>query len=843
MSPRRTNPGRWITAGLLGAAFAGATGAQPPVDDDRRLDRAYYLEVGMRDLDAAARLYAEAIDRARSTQDEDMLVRALLGRARCRIERGDAAGAEEDLRAVLAIVPDHAEAERLLPQPTPDSDLDPELRHRVDALVLKLGGPEREAAEEDLLRIGDLALPFVAAGLESRDVGIVGGAARVLVRSGYRNDEALDVLSASFSSEDVLFPYVIAEAIASLVAKSPAYLPRLVGVLAAGLEHADPRTRAQLASTFSKASAASPAAILPLLRRAARDSEAAVRRAVWGAHVDPSVRAELIHEMRVALLEGTDAERAEVLDWLEHMSARPELREGLSVALREMVQSTDPGVRRTALRRARILQGFGGWIDPSEFAALAAAGLRDAHADVQEVVPELLAGFQAPWSEDLRAAARDRIEAALRGESVVGRNGNPFILLAHSAPSGLTDAARAVYFGRLAELENAGLTKQFRKAYGATIEAVGRADPARAVAFLERAWRETRDLAGQLALVELASFDAQVMGGVAPTFAASDVDEVRTATYRFLARTNRTSDVVRALPRLAEDLAANGDLGDSAFRIAQGTSSANLEAGARAYWDRAGDESALIFLVECGGERTVGDLVRALRSQNIAVVGRAASFLAYLQGAAAADTFVEWIEATGDSSSFVSMFDQRLLQQHGLPTPVLSEFAMKLPERLLTAPLIDVLVTRVDARALERVTTVGLKSDDVETLRAASDAARSGAFESALPALAKLLDSPNESLRLHASDAVNAIQLRLRNRQHQSLIAEGGAARTLERARALVRDDDPIRRRGGALALGALGDPAAIPLLLDLLDDEDAAVRDAALRALEKLGGGEGGDG
>jgi HEAT repeat protein len=56
------------------------------------------------------------------------------------------------------------------------------------------------------------------------------------------------------------------------------------------------------------------------------------------------------------------------------------------------------------------------------------------------------------------------------------------------------------------------------------------------------------------------------------------------------------------------------------------------------------------------------------------------------------------------------------------------------------------------------------------------------------------------------------------------------------KAALLAESEDPVMRVAAAYALGALGKPQGVSLLLDLVGDEDQEVREAALSALRRLG-------
>ena len=106
--------------------------------------------------------------------------------------------------------------------------------------------------------------------------------------------------------------------------------------------------------------------------------------------------------------------------------------------------------------------------------------------------------------------------------------------------------------------------------------------------------------------------------------------------------------------------------------------------------------------------------------------------------------------------------------------------------------------------------------------------------------VAPFLRSRNPNTRLAADQAIDRIRKSL---EVQRLIAGFGAdarAESIAVVRKNATHEDPVRRRAAALGIAALGDPSGVALLFELLDDDDAGVRKAALDALERLGtGGE----
>ncbi|MCY3836735.1 MAG: HEAT repeat domain-containing protein [Anaerolineaceae bacterium] len=122
-----------------------------------------------------------------------------------------------------------------------------------------------------------------------------------------------------------------------------------------------------------------------------------------------------------------------------------------------------------------------------------------------------------------------------------------------------------------------------------------------------------------------------------------------------------------------------------------------------------------------------------------------------------------------------------------------------------------------------------LQNGTTEERGSAMEALAEAGHAAALPTLAALLSDADHSIRYQAAMAIGRI---LRQKP------QGGAERTEELIAALqpaLRGEDMWLRMAATAALVSLGE-AAVPSLVHALQDDQAAVRRAAAKALGKLG-------
>ncbi|NLD56894.1 MAG: hypothetical protein GX651_02015 [Methanomicrobiales archaeon] len=120
-----------------------------------------------------------------------------------------------------------------------------------------------------------------------------------------------------------------------------------------------------------------------------------------------------------------------------------------------------------------------------------------------------------------------------------------------------------------------------------------------------------------------------------------------------------------------------------------------------------------------------------------------------------------------------------------------------------------------------------------------------------VPALIRLFDNPDATIRKQACDALSSPDLdavlpvvsalaspsaptRLGAIEVLAVICDGRSARPLERH--LLREKYIELRYAAVLALGRIGSPGSIPVLLPLLRDSDKYIRNGAATALADLG-------
>jgi HEAT repeat protein len=210
----------------------------------------------------------------------------------------------------------------------------------------------------------------------------------------------------------------------------------------------------------------------------------------------------------------------------------------------------------------------------------------------------------------------------------------------------------------------------------------------------------------------------------------------------------------------------------------------------------------------------------------------AVEFLVKLLGVEAVPELVARAKSEWSGSSPVLDNDGSLR----IPADVAKAYLEKLPVELRDGPLVAAIAPLLSPEARLVLVIDALKSDDGDQHLAGAKIAARFHIEAAWPYLIPLLEDYDE-VGESAEAALEAIRTHRELKSSFERYGAGGPSKVLEDATLLTKSDDPVKRRGGALAIGALADPAGIPVLLGLLDDKDESVREAALGALERLGG------
>ena len=821
---RRTIPllATLLTAGL---AFAPAAVGQ---DASQLIYEAFYLESAVRDVDGAAAKYAAAADRSASDGDAVLEAKARLGHGRCLLALGRREEAVVEFQAVLRLDPGNAAAEEALSRQERDGGIDPELRLKIQALVQRLGTAERENAIRDLRRIGALAIPFLADGLRSRDVAVVEYAAQLLCGTG--SPVGLDTLDRAFDDEEVLFPHVMAESLGSVVpdVAHPVWMRAIELPPGPGRDKALERFLQVGGGRLECA---------PMLRRLLADFDPEIRYKTIRYLKEPVVTAlgsELVARYDV---ESPPGERQVILSALQGFDD-PTATE----IHRRALLDVDDRVRQAAALgiRSRVNSGI---VAPSEAHVAAARMLAEDDAKLATYGVELLNEFPRPWSDDVRTGVLSAIETMIRARSLrrtfwwIFEHGPD---LSPAQITALIERAGDPSFG-LDENDRTKVREHLVRHALARLE-----DDAARGAWIATRFAEMSDAAGQQVLLGAGgSLAGDARAEVLLLGAASEHFSVRFDVYRTF--THRKAAPVPAfvygrLPYATSDLTHDDDgMAKAAFELLRGGGRPEWFDAARSFYRRQPTRaSALRLLLDCAEEKAADVAAEVLATAGQTEVRRMA-IDTLIQDLGADGAARAAVEAASGKENSVEVLKTGPAGPRSLPSSFLSAYVDALPDAAVDAGVIWELYREASPEGLERLVRLGLASDDPDAVRAACIAARDAVFEPALPTLIPLLDSRDAEIRKRAEEAVEEIRGKKKRRLEAELLGPEGKTASLVRAKALLSDEDPVKRQGGALALGALGDAAAVPLLLDLLDDSSEEVRTAALKALEALGGASSG--
>ncbi|MBI1853173.1 MAG: HEAT repeat domain-containing protein [Planctomycetes bacterium] len=321
--------------------------------------------------------------------------------------------------------------------------------------------------------------------------------------------------------------------------------------------------------------------------------------------------------------------------------------------------------------------------------------------------------------------------------------------------------------------------------------------------------------------------------GVLATAVGAPEPSVRLEGYRRLLNAARGQGKnISTPPHLAEDLASSDEeLRAAALALAANCPDPSLVRPIRAIHDAATGQaraSALNALVACGGKDALADVRRDLESDDAETYFAARDFIVSLLGDDAVDDLVRLARRIVDPSVAVS--------GTGLSRSALARFVSQIPADQLTKGLIECLADRLPDEAAAQLAAITLKSSSPDVQSAGASLAQHRNVRGAIPALLRLLGSSEANVRDAAEGALKSMQRYQELRATFDKFGEGGRDDALAKARSLLKDPSPEKRRGAVLAIAAVGDAGAASLLLDALSDADAGVRSAALQALEKLG-------
>lgn len=804
--------------------------------------RGYYLETALRDFDGALAAYDEA-EKLATGDAAKFLVPTLVAKARCLQAKGKFDEAKPLLTRVLEIDPSNVEAKRSLELTRAPNAIDPAVEARLDELVRKLGTSEREQATADLKSIGAVKYPFLENGLRSPEVGVVSGCAVLLASDG--STVALAILAEAMRSPDVKFP---ASLQAGFNYGSGASRFDLVEI---AIQSADEELRQAAVNAgirmtmFDPINTISMDRIAAVVERACQDvSPGVVEPLIYFKSWDPKMVERFANQL-VSIVPrlNPEAKRKFASNVVEMRSQNPLLDQWLLSCEKD----PDPAVRQSLqLRIARRCTD--GTMPVGEMLHHALVALEDPSSNVIEAALRG-AEFAAPqFSVGDSNRFFDAAAIALsRWEGTQLDNLDRVLRIAELCQDTGNDRLDRIWKSILPVLPKCSDKLQVQVFKMMNQVARNRLVSPQGIEFVWTCALSIESEAVQLRCVReilpfgLSSKEEQEI----------QVSKALSSPYRSVRferyHSEATGMGVRVLNEALLRVVA-GDMPEVSAEkararilefVASNPNAIFLEPVRRYFEDSAGKlrRTALWTYVLCAGEEAV-PLLKKLVEPNSADRDMAYPLLISRLGVDGVDAFIDWYRSSmqklvtpgGESTGLVLVFIKDQASRR--------EFAKQLMERLPVEEWslslmrdLESMCDGVDPRLVE----IALGSSDRAVVEHALDLAIAWLPESAEPSIVPYLDSKDSTLARAAQKALSAIRERRELRNVTKLSLSFDKSKAIEESRQLLSSEDPVKRRGGALALGALGDVSAIPLLLKLLDDKLPEVREAALSALSKL--------
>ncbi len=763
----------WIIAAAAALAVPLAAGAQepPPAAEkpatvDELFYRAFYEENGLRDFAKAAGLYAKAADASEAAGNKDLLVRSLLGRARCLATTGKADDAKAAFGRVLAADPENEEAKNALAGGSPAGSPDL-LEAKIEEWVGSLWGSSeaRQRAVENLGSVGDLAVPHLGRAVRAVEIDVSRSATRLLAT--INTPASLAALERAFGDPSVPYPGALVESLRALMPG-----PGALRVFQRAIAATSGKSRAE--------------AIGVLVQRLPVNG--------WSNQVDPVPFGALL---RTALTDPAPEVRFQAVGILRLYNPLPGtlLDEVRPETLGALLRDPDVGVATQAV----------------------------------SVVPSCVG---TAWSDSLSEAVLDAVGRVLDGSLKVQNSWQVFQLVSDPARRRFPEDRLETLFskatapGQTSGPRNAESLQAYVVNY---LHAAADKDDARRRTVVAEGWKRMDNPAAKAAWLNGWAGKGGVPPQVAAAAAADPAGMVRTIAYAWIrGPTIPEEKVAEALPFLAQDLVSeDAATRKAAFAVAARFKVPALVPALREFHAKAapGEEkdAALRALVNSLGREALPEIREDLASN---------------QWATARDLLVGVlkVEAVPELAALALRLKRSQEVGANMPPEVFEAYLDALP-REMVEPWWGYALQYVSPDRRRRMVLEGLQMENNAAQTYSIEAARQSRIVEAWPHLLRLLDSPNSGIRQPAQVALTEIRAFMELKGAFERYGQGDPAKAAEKARALLASEDTAKRKGAVFALGALGDPAAIQDLLGLLDDRDAGVREAALAALERLGG------
>lgn len=836
---------RALLLAVLLAAFPVAHAQESPADV--AFYKAFYLETALRDFGGGDAAWRAAIDQAVAAQRSDLAARAHAGRARCLQMLGHRDEAKSEVQAALQIDPDLVEARDVKIDDAPESG-DAELHRKIVELIGGLTLQTDSAALTELRLIGAPAVPAMILQLKSNNPQWVRTIAWALLSSDALRPAAVPGLVLALDDPDVIYKSAIMKAIDAARA-APDVMPLYERIL----DVPDETARAEAVATL-RTIGNSAKHVVPIARKALSDPSTKVQFAALGVDWSEESLRALLPELQACLSSPSEDVRMKTLHALMEISdAWPDSRATL---IRLGRTDPSPFVRQSAMRYLKSLAR-------SDAAALAAATdiaielLAQPDEQARKGSAEVLRDTDAQWSAAQRNALWNALDslAQSRDAANVRRDLDRILYDVKAITATVEDAMRWIAYAQ-ARYETEGMLDIAQTAIDQCIDrirVIATADDARLDAFRRGAKVITHD-----ELVARWCWSAHNVGirdaQVALRCCRSDDPTARIAGYAALARLEALPEGVSlaSFPHLDEDLRAPPD-GTNLRRLALATVGAHPDATFLStlrtlkHMATAPEQMELIAAVAaCGGSAASVDLW-ALFDEN-RDGGERSAILALIAGVdpdSIVPKLVESAKLAGSADAIADIlthprtFNDAPFQGRSWKPPAgaVDAFIAALPTELAGQRVLEQVTRHAAPATLLPLIHRALDSKDEQFMLSGIEAARERKLLEVMPRLIPLLEDSRENVHNLAATTLGELKDFRELKASLADFGEAGHTDALKRAREMTKSGDASTRRGAALALGALGDAAGVPTLLDLLQDKDESVRAAALSALEKLGG------